>query len=949
VAAAVTMLYLAGALVSVCVTSTSAADVVSPSQKQLQVQAKAIAAAMRAAEQEQEMTTQKHLRRGSTSRDATVPLSLIDERETHTAEAETEKGSTLQPSQKEKKAQAQAKAKADKDDPIAAASKEAKKLDDADAASVMKEINARFKADKPPVEPSGALGEELRKEVEEQSKINTESKNGMVKEMEALHAASSVGKEALDINADRNASHADAFHQAVADAKKDKELMKAEKKEANSKTSSYNPNDAVQRHTKYMQRIIDHQKQLRGILDHLGSTRQALASQLEKAQAREERRKTAKVSDKLEKAVDTMIAEKISKSEEKLGEKLGNKLALDFERRMLKQMQDEESTIVRTITKVVKEEVQTAIADHVGLVENKTTHNIGHLKYFEKKPEIPEDFDGVFEVESNATKPKKKKKNPDEVDISEEDMDGKNSTSGSESDSDSLDEDEEEQEVTLDVDGKPNFSYSEKSSCCAPQKWGSMSDQYATCGNGREQSPINVQLFSAKASEGGAEVKRNVKLRPNMPPMQLGYQPFFIAKVQNNGHSIFVQYPQGANGTLAWEGKMYGLVHMKFHTPGEHTMNGERPGMELHLVHEAKVRSPDMNTRFVVVAIPFKVAEEGEPMLQLIMEKLPEAPAKNAKAPSVTMAKDERIWLNSALFGTNTPDVTVSSSQFYTYHGSMTQPPCEEDVKWVVMKKALKVSEKQLKAMADVLPQGSNARPVQNDNGHWAQVEVHTGGLTKREFEEVKQMTEAMNEEAADNATDANATDSKNATAAEDPAGLSKLSNEQVNALAAESPDQKEETDPDKSTAKLLAAANRADRPPEGETEEDAGKDSASKSKKAEEEDDDIADADNKGREEEEKKEMDNMASASQESAKDPAQAEEPSKEETPPPQVAEEKKEAEAAVKEEAEPSVLVEVGEQKRLPKQVRQIISRMWPKQKPAAPKRIMQEEPPVGTMG
>jgi carbonic anhydrase len=51
------------------------------------------------------------------------------------------------------------------------------------------------------------------------------------------------------------------------------------------------------------------------------------------------------------------------------------------------------------------------------------------------------------------------------------------------------------------------------------------------------------------------------------------------------------------------------------------------------------------------------------------------------------------------------------SKKYFTYMGSLTTPPCSEDVLWIVMKQPLQASANQLGLFERLYPM--NARPVQ--------------------------------------------------------------------------------------------------------------------------------------------------------------------------------------------------------------------------------------------
>jgi len=56
-----------------------------------------------------------------------------------------------------------------------------------------------------------------------------------------------------------------------------------------------------------------------------------------------------------------------------------------------------------------------------------------------------------------------------------------------------------------------------------------------------------------------------------------------------------------------------------------------------------------------------------------------------------------------------------ANHSFYTFPGSLTTPPCSENVTWLVLTKPMTLSKEQIEKFAAIYP--DNARPVQPLNG----------------------------------------------------------------------------------------------------------------------------------------------------------------------------------------------------------------------------------------
>ncbi|MGH9725409.1 MAG: carbonic anhydrase family protein, partial [Candidatus Acidiferrales bacterium] len=63
----------------------------------------------------------------------------------------------------------------------------------------------------------------------------------------------------------------------------------------------------------------------------------------------------------------------------------------------------------------------------------------------------------------------------------------------------------------------------------------------------------------------------------------------------------------------------------------------------------------------------------------------------------------------------NLEDLLPADRGYFTFAGSLTTPPCTENVTWYVLKQPVEVSPAQIAAFAKLYP--DNARPLQPANG----------------------------------------------------------------------------------------------------------------------------------------------------------------------------------------------------------------------------------------
>lgn len=202
-----------------------------------------------------------------------------------------------------------------------------------------------------------------------------------------------------------------------------------------------------------------------------------------------------------------------------------------------------------------------------------------------------------------------------------------------------------------------------------PEHWGHMSKDFEACAKGKQQSPIDI----------------NGSQKEDLADITFGYKPSKL-NVINNGHTVQVNADSGSS--IKVDGVQYNLVQYHFHTPSEHTVGGKSFGMELHLVHK------NDKGELAVVGVLIDKGKENA-AYNLIWSNLP------AKA-------DEKKGSDKTV---NADDLLPKSKLFYTYSGSLTTPPCSENVRWIVLKTPVEMSEAQIKAIMDIMKH--NNRPVQ--------------------------------------------------------------------------------------------------------------------------------------------------------------------------------------------------------------------------------------------
>jgi carbonic anhydrase len=209
-----------------------------------------------------------------------------------------------------------------------------------------------------------------------------------------------------------------------------------------------------------------------------------------------------------------------------------------------------------------------------------------------------------------------------------------------------------------------------------PTKWAKVDKSFATCGAGKLQSPIDIP--DAHARKG------------DLPPLLFNYKPAPL-NIIDNGHTIEVTYAPGS--WLSVAGKRYELVGFEFHKPSENKIDGKAQEMEVQLMHK------DKDGKLAVVAVLLDQTKGDNPLIKTLWSNLPQTKEKENVVPSVQI---------------NAFGLLPTNKDYYAFKGSLTIPPCTEDVSWYVLKAPLPVSADQVARFGRIY--SNNARPVQPVN-----------------------------------------------------------------------------------------------------------------------------------------------------------------------------------------------------------------------------------------
>lgn len=230
---------------------------------------------------------------------------------------------------------------------------------------------------------------------------------------------------------------------------------------------------------------------------------------------------------------------------------------------------------------------------------------------------------------------------------------------------------EDESEFNYDMDSKQG-----------PRHWGDIHPEWSTCRTGEMQSPIDL-------------LNERVKVMPRLGRLKRVYKPA-NATLVNRGHDIELRWEDDA-GYIVINGTKYYLKQCHWHSPSEHTLDGKRFHVEIHLVHQSKTNG------VAVLGIMYKIGRRDSFLSML-----------NQHLTAIANVKEKESPVGSV----NPRLIKLGSRKYYRYIGSLTIPPCTQNVIWTIVRKIRTISREQIHMLRDAVHDEyeTNSRPLQQIN-----------------------------------------------------------------------------------------------------------------------------------------------------------------------------------------------------------------------------------------
>ncbi|KAI0556966.1 caronic anhyrase [Gracilaria domingensis] len=229
-----------------------------------------------------------------------------------------------------------------------------------------------------------------------------------------------------------------------------------------------------------------------------------------------------------------------------------------------------------------------------------------------------------------------------------------------------------------------------------PSHWDSLDEGYGSCSAGHHQSPINV-------AAGGVH---NVDWQ-NAPSVRPHTGVFSF----NNGTSNFALQcdTETRCGHTMYNGKRFDVVNLHFHSPSEHTVNGKHYPVEAHMVHS----SSDGSLLVISTLFTDKTISKHEDQNGLLSPPTSVNHGEREFHSIVNHIQHERHT-----FPVHMPSF-IGRRGYCIYQGSLTTPPCSEEVTWLIAIQEQAVSSSDVESYIEFAASAEfgNNRPVHRLNG----------------------------------------------------------------------------------------------------------------------------------------------------------------------------------------------------------------------------------------
>ncbi|OMJ76049.1 hypothetical protein SteCoe_24686 [Stentor coeruleus] len=214
-------------------------------------------------------------------------------------------------------------------------------------------------------------------------------------------------------------------------------------------------------------------------------------------------------------------------------------------------------------------------------------------------------------------------------------------------------------------------------------------DWEGQCVNGTFQSPINIGLADAETIKNGSE--KHIQLNFTLFTQETkGYWTNTTYKIEGQFANMTASRPSDQ-----WY-QSSSVLQLHFHSPSENHLDGTEYDLEVHIV----MNDPTNRFTYIVYAVFFKQSEVNNSFISDCIE----AEDKNVNFTLANLINDPLV------------------DDFYAFIGSLTTPPCSENVLWLVDGEVRNVTQTQVEFFSK---KWANSTEFAGGNGNDRQIQFN--------------------------------------------------------------------------------------------------------------------------------------------------------------------------------------------------------------------------------
>jgi carbonic anhydrase len=200
-----------------------------------------------------------------------------------------------------------------------------------------------------------------------------------------------------------------------------------------------------------------------------------------------------------------------------------------------------------------------------------------------------------------------------------------------------------------------------------PENWGKINPAYSLCETGIKQSPVMMNT---------CQKMNTIGLTLQLVPSQLSI------KEENNT----IVFTPSQKSKVIFEGNSYDLISFHLHAPSEHEIDEKKYPSEIHFLLENALLG------WLKIGVMVDIGSSTNDVDKLFQGVS-------------SMAGTFEVDLNKLM---------PKDKEYFHYMGSLTTPPCTENIRWIVFRNAISTSLENIQAFSDKYPK--NSRPINRLN-----------------------------------------------------------------------------------------------------------------------------------------------------------------------------------------------------------------------------------------